>query len=113
MSAVAAELRRARSLIALPGTWIQGAIAEDEFGDELEPEDDDAVAYCAIGAGCRARLSSAAEALLERTALDLGYEPTPRDESSVVALNDHEDTTQADVLALYDIAIEQAERGAA
>lgn len=93
----ARSLRSARALIEDPEFWIKDASEEDG-------------ARCAMGAldatpGGMGR--HVAYTTLRALAEVLGY--GERGGCPVAALNDAPETTHADVLALYDLAIERAE----
>lgn len=97
----AETLRAARELIADPEHWCQGASARDRNGQPVEAEDAAAVAWCAHGA-CRRVMPVAHSALRH-----LGDAALATGSWCVSALND--DGTHADVLAMFDHAIEEAE----
>jgi hypothetical protein len=101
-------LKAARALIADPKHWTQGELARDADGnpeDEYQPE---AVCFCSVGALMRAArvvgddLNEArfgAFTQVGNITLDLRG-------LTIVEFNDAEDTTHADVLAVFDKAIE-------
>jgi hypothetical protein len=96
-------LRDARTLIAEPEHWCQGAFAKRSDGRQVFPGDWDAAQWCAVGAVYRAAgslVSWTAVPLAVRVALTDAAETT---NGSVVEFNDN--GTHADVLALYDAAI--------
>lgn len=99
-------LRAARAKIAEPGSWTRLEFARDANGRATHSTSDTAVCFCALGA------VNAVAYLYSRGALRRLLEAAvpPGFESRVGTYNDHPDTTHADVLALYDRAIEKAER---
>lgn len=96
-------LRAARELIADPEHWCQGVAARSRKGREVKPTSRAAIAWCAIGA-CRriaaGRDFDGAFLALDRVAAGAGA-------SGVSTLNDHR--THAEVLAMFDRAIENEE----
>ena len=100
-------LARARALVANPDTWTQGATARDARGRRVEPEDDEAVRFCLIGALHRAcaevvaplGVYNRASARLEAASFALGKR------GAVSIVNDTEG--HAGALALIDAAIQQ------
>lgn len=101
-------LRAARELIADPERWCQDVTALGRSGREVAPAGRAAVAWCAIGALRRtcARQPPAAETFDEAfRALD--HAAVGAGAPSVATLNDHR--THADVLAMFDRAIKEAE----
>jgi hypothetical protein len=88
---VADDLRAARAAIAAPGLWCKNAYK-------------DGGRCCAIGA-----LEVLGEAAFKRARQALRH-ALPEGFLSVVAYNDHPTTTHADILALFDRAIEAEER---
>lgn len=113
-------LTRARALVADPGHWTKRAYARNATGDDVDPLDKDATAFCMFGAMCRAAGMSSGS-----TMLDLFEIPGLRElervaqiaggagASDITRFNDFV-ATHKDVLAAFDVAIEQetfAQRG--
>lgn len=110
MSAVVSVLREARARIADPARWTCGESARDGVGDPCAAVEECAVCWCALGSveACRAwDVEGQALGLMSGVARALGYDAIGS--SCTAMLNDAPETTHADVLALYDLAIEQAE----
>jgi hypothetical protein len=98
MTEIVEVLKKARGLISDPKHWTQGTFAKDAYGREVDPEDDQAICFCAIGA-----IHAAAGGMNEdcgRAIWDLRIR-TP--ERSVSEFNDHR--SHAEVLELFDDAI--------
>ncbi len=89
----------ARALIAAPERWCKGAVARTQGGLPTTPCDPRAVAWCANGA-C---ICVAPNDRLRWKALDALQESSFR---PVPSANDAPSTTHADILALFDKAIE-------
>lgn len=98
----ALTLQRARLLIANPDNWIKGKLSNA-----------DETCFCAMGALCHTRdrlpdlrvstqAFNAAESLLDKQAIR-------RAGANYVTYNDLESTTHADILSLFDEAIEAAD----
>lgn len=105
MGTLKEDLIKAKALIDTPEKWGKGKLLNETRQ------------RCAIGAvegaclhkprldnwdatlACRAALRRAAPSSFE----------FPRANSSIAAFNDHPDTTHADIMALFDRAIEEAE----
>jgi hypothetical protein len=95
-------LKKAKAKIATPGKWHQGYYRSKERA-----------AYCAMGAinlvmtGCSEEWPTSKRAAFAEDCLDaavgfFGEDP------GMVRFNDHPETTHADVMEVYDIAIELA-----
>lgn len=113
MSAKLDTLRKARELISEPMHWTKGQAIVTIFRREVPHYSTEAFAYCAIGAlevayyhlngkGKTGDFGEARAAL--RDQLPEGSE------GSIAVFNDHKDTKHADILALFDRAIAQAEK---
>lgn len=94
-------LQRARAVLTPDGAWTQGWFAKDKEGKTVTSDSKYATCFCAIGALERVcesdELYTAAHAL--RPFL-------PPEASGVPGYNDRPTTTQQDILALFDRAIE-------
>lgn len=99
-------LSKARGLISEPECWIQGQSARNSRGIAVDVADKDAVAFCAYGAIYRARLDLGIEkSYAVRTLRDY----LPRGWQNANGLMNFNDTgTHAEVLALFDSAIQSA-----
>lgn len=113
---VANNLREARALIETPETWTRDEAALDAGGEPTDPDDEDAVCWCARGAleavGCCVLFGGETEeddgngmdlaewSCLNEEAQRLGY-------SSIEELNDA--TGHVEVLRMFDGAIARAE----
>ena len=96
-------LRSARALIDAPEKWTKGTEARDASGRSVPFNSPDAVCCCAVGAllGALHRAGNDGECVALRRlrkALPIGF-------ADVVSLNDHPDTTHADIMAVFDRAI--------
>jgi hypothetical protein len=96
-------LRKARGLIEKG--WCQGVYAKDENGKPCDPNSAAAESFCVYGALRRwaQRYSDEYDAATDR----LGEEPECQ--HGISLFNDHEDRTQAEVLALFDRTIAKLE----
>lgn len=92
-------LRAARALVDTPEKWTQGVYATDSDGNTVPPEDDDAVCFCLSGALWHADPDGPWGAY---EAVGVAVR------RNVIAFNDDEATTHADVLAGLDRAIAEA-----
>jgi len=97
-------LREAKRLIEEKG-WTQGDFARNSRGNGVSVVSRTATCFCAFGALQANAVGHAASYI---AACDILEACLP--EKSVVSYNDHPTTTKADILALYDRAIERAER---
>ncbi len=97
-------LVQARKLIERPERWTKGNFAKDAHQYAVYPESHRAACWCAHGATIKAsaedwaKHASAIAAL--RNALTAGWA------RNIVSFNDDPSTTHADILALFDRAIE-------
>jgi len=96
----------ARELLSDPARWTKGANARNEKGDGGGSGMEGAVCWCAVGALRHVSNDPNLEAVWEDAYYMLA-EQTPRGEG-VMAFNDGVLTTHADVLAMFDRAIEWA-----
>lgn len=100
-------LAAARRLIEAPEYWTKGHHARDRFGTGVDSTSSRAVCWCALGACERADPRNNGSAAKRALVLALEVvEPRDRVPASVAEFNDSETTTHADVLALFDRAIE-------
>lgn len=107
MTPLESQLRAGRERIA--NGWTQGKSARTADGTSVSPESDIAASFCAMGAlgAWYPRDASAALAALAGALPRQGGAPAV---TRLARFNDDPGTTQADVLALYDRAIEEASR---
>lgn len=91
----------ARAVIAKPENWTINALARDKHNEPTHANADDAVCFCAAGAIRKAVGSIDMNVIeaLEEVLLDRGQDP------NVPTFNDR--STHAEVLALFDAAIEK------
>jgi hypothetical protein len=102
MTSIADQLRAARKFIETPDKWCKGALGMDHGGKPLKSyELGRADRLCGIGA-CRKTAFSLPISMLRR-ALPAGFK-------AIDVYNDAPTTTHADILALFDRAIELAEK---
>lgn len=102
MSVALEQLRTARELLSDPTKWTRGEYARDRYGDAVPSAHAEAVCWCAYGALDRAgagQFGDAREYL--RGAADKLFDSFP------ACVNDEQG--HADVLRMYDRAIELAE----
>lgn len=104
-------LVRARNLINQSNAWTQGCFARDVNTEMCEPNDQDAVRWCAIGAIMCATEDTAAQSL----ALDaLGHHgirfASNNLAKAIVDWNDYEERDHEEVLAAFDRAIAKLEK---
>jgi hypothetical protein len=99
-------LRAARRLIEHPSNWVQGSMAQDEHGDEVDPTSENAVCWCSVGA-LDATASRDEDAF--RAATQLMAEATGKPRESLTEWNDAPARTHADVLWAFANAIALAE----
>ena len=98
-------LKAARALIDTPEKWTRGLNARDAHGQDVRPNSLEAVCFCARGAIIRSAGFEHIDAYeLLQNALPIGGN------DFVPAYNDNPDTTHADIMALFDRAIELAEK---
>lgn len=99
-------LTRARAIIENPQNWTKGEMARDAGGRLVVSHSPDAVCFCAVGALRRAAYELCIDRFPSFYTLQkwCGTEPVP-------LFNDTH--THADVLALYDRAIEAARAASA
>ena len=118
-SGLAQLLEQARSVIATPATWCQGASARSMSGEADDWASASAVQWCGTAALSKARDAYGFRTgdrvrlvILTDNALDALQRALPGDWESVQSFNDYHETTHADMLAVYDRAIEATEREA-
>ena len=102
-------LKEARALISDEKNWTQDSFARNSAGEKVEPANERAVCFCAIGALAKAaclapELDLPAENFIQDEAYMLGWINVPE-------FNDNH--THSEVLALFDRAIARAESEAA
>lgn len=88
-------LRDAKALISDPEKWVKGHYGDCETGE-----------FCSFGAMDQAERGSAGAWLLADLTLDRAARAINPEFKDYIAFNDHPDTTHADVMALFDRAIE-------
>ena len=98
---VLAALKAARGLIADPARWTKGVSARNANGVAVPPISTDACRWCTVGALDRVRANDAT-----RVALSLAL---PTYHHSLIMYNDITTRTHADILALFDRAIERTQ----
>ncbi len=112
-------LEGARALIADPQNWTRGCLAANENGWPCGPEEPGATRFCAIGATWasaeraeRAGLDPKRAAVARvRAELALyAVAPLVPGLTSVQSYNDRPQTTHADILQLFDRALERVRR---
>jgi hypothetical protein len=109
MSGVADVLKAARARIEKPEHWTQGAFARNALGRNVHPTHPSACCFCVEGAVRYADMRlpgsqrGAARTQLDTTAYEISGN------CYAAAFNDAPSTTHADVLALFDRAIEREE----
>ena len=99
-------LRSARALVDTPEKWTWGTIARDASGRSVPFDSPSAVCFCAYGAvsaACDHGASGSAAWCRLREALPAGWP------GGVSLYNDYPSTMHADILALFDRAIEAEE----
>lgn len=106
-------LKRARALIATPKAWCQQKAAASLFRPGyIAPSSPDATSFCAMGAlikegfGIDDRAWCAASDFLQNAI------PAGSRDSTIPRYNDTPGRTHAEILALFDRAIEAAEEAA-
>ncbi len=104
---VVANLEAAKAKIATPEAWMQGFYAEDATGNQINGNDPSAVCFCAYGAVEAATGKIHGNSSIpEIKILDTASESISRMHAS--SYNDAKDRTHAEVLVLFDKAIELA-----
>lgn len=107
-------LKRARELIEKPSNWTRRALARDASDNSVNPEDASACSYCTMGSVERASTTSrigAGRKERRDDALEFLREFLPKNAAgSFIRFNDDQGTTHAEILALFDRAIAEAER---
>ena len=99
-------LEKARDLISDPERWAKGYYAHDKDGDYVPPRDGNACKWCAAGATIV--VSPDDDNDDSRHALALLQKALPSGFLFATNYNDRPTTTHADILALFDRAIELA-----
>lgn len=94
-------LRGARELLSDPKKWTKGKLAKNELGLEVNTQDEAAVCYCAMGA-----IDKLAGNDVVRHSAALSWLIAALPSGNVVLFNDAPETTHADILDLFDKAIE-------
>ena len=107
MSDIAAVLKEAREFL-LRG-WCQGCPAQNEKGEKVPPNSNEAISWCATGAISAALdvkfiTDSNDEGIRAWLALDTACQSLFNN-ACVVTWNDEEGVTESDILELYEEAI--------
>lgn len=105
MTTTKQTLIKARGLIDEPSKWHKGQFAVNSNGKPTMPKAEDAVCWCAGGA-TRKFTSDPHKWQVGEVALS---KFKPSGFNSLFDYNDHPDTTHADIMNLFDKAIEAAE----
>lgn len=99
-------LQQARKKISTPETWTQGVLARNKFGNEVPSDCEYACSFCAMGA-----IESVTKN--EPAALDISAKRAIRkelerqnDARNISGWNDYSFRTHAEVLSVFDSAIE-------
>lgn len=106
MRSLSQTLTEAKALISSTENWITRDYASDrQYGLSFSIQDPDATCFCALGAATRATgqtdiFNEATKAL---------HAELPEGHTMVSLFNDDEDTTHADIMALFDRAIDKAQ----
>ena len=120
-------LKRARALIAKPGTWCQGSSARAKDGLPVDEASEAAVRFCVFaafarvyneayralgyGPGYQTRYRALGDAYVraKNTFMAMARKRFAASERlGIATFNDHPDRTHADVLATFDDAIQEA-----
>lgn len=109
MKSTAEILREARALIGTPEKWVQRADARAADGSMVDYMDEDAARFCAEAAVQRVRGAGGySDPIDPIDALSIAAGGSARSGDGHL-LNDRDETTHADVLAMFDRAIALAE----
>lgn len=103
MTSPLATLRAARELISVPERWTQDVPARGKSGKEVSPISKHAVCWCMVGATLKVNRGRRHEAALDELKADAG-------QWFIGDLND--ESTHAEVLALFDRTIARLSREA-
>lgn len=101
-------LRIAKAGIEDPARWCKGVYARDQYGIEVDSRSEHACTWCALGA-VRAFADSPDSSWPFYGAASALNRATPEGYDGVHEFNDREETTHADIMAVYDRAIATAE----
>lgn len=101
------QLRAARKLLTARSRWTKGYYARNLQGEITEPNSRDAVCFCSLGA---MRKVSGSQHSLALSFLYKAVEKIDGPCATVASYNDNDKTAHADVLKLFDVAIEIAEK---
>ena len=104
-------LKMARDLIQEPGAWVKGSHAQDDRGEEIAPEEPDAVCFCLEGAIIRA-LTELGESAESSELLEMDAELMGDDGEYMTMWQDRAERTHDEVLARVDATLERLEREA-
>lgn len=99
-------LKKARALLDNPAKWCQGAFARAKNGNHIGPETKGAVQWCAVGAVRKVAGGPSADSIHE--ALH-ELNASIRGGDSIMVYNDGENRKHAQVLKVFDRAIERLE----
>ncbi len=108
--AVLKALIKAKQLISHPENWTKGSFAIDENGHQVMPNSKDAVAFCALGAVKRATRSGVVTTFVADVCVNTLVRSLPDRKPYryfISEFNDHPEIGHADVLGLFDRAIEE------
>lgn len=99
-------LTKALALISSPAAWTRGALARDEAGEVVWPNDPKATCWCPQGAISLAADGDGELARQARYALQDNIDPTRPMPLSIPMWNDHGGTTHENVVHAMQRAIE-------
>ena len=95
-------LQHAKRLIALPDRWLKFTLAADKDGHEIDDENPKAVAFCALGAICRA--SYLLEDRNKKAYYDAFWKLGKAMGGNIVDYNNAPQRTHRQILAAFDRA---------
>ena len=95
-----------RDLLQEPGAWVQGCHAQNDRGEEIAPEEPDAVCFCLEGAIIRA-LTKLGESAESSELLEMDAELMGDDGEYMSMWQDRAERTHAEVLERVDATLER------
>jgi hypothetical protein len=105
-------LTKARAILAKPKAWTKGHMAKAADRRVVQPESEDAVCFCAVGAYFAAVACRETSPGEEQKGFDILGESIPKSAKTqlVARYNDAKTTRKKDILALFDRAIRRAKK---
>lgn len=108
---IAEILTKAKELISVPERWTQSTYARDQYGCHINATNPAATCWCSLGAIRRAARDARLHQMFEDEHAAKHYLECALGNRYIAAFNDAPERTHAEVMAMFDRAIELAKQG--